>query len=106
MIQTESHDANRKNGKKNVRVDEAVVLLPEKPSNTRCTSEHLARDDDQPGDTEAQSIASKKEGQSRRNHDLRERREWREPQHLRHVPIVLWNRFDAGHPTDHPPHSR
>ena len=37
----------------NVRVDEAVVLLPEETADTKRPGQHLCGDDDQPGDARA-----------------------------------------------------
>src|SRR5262245_61619615 len=56
-IEREADDANRDDREQDVRVDEAVVFLPEESADARRARQHLARDDDQPGDPKTESIA-------------------------------------------------
>ncbi len=53
-VEQESDDADRQDGEENVRVDQAVVLLPEKSAHARRAGQHLACDDHQPCDAKAQ----------------------------------------------------
>src|SRR5215471_3014164 len=99
-VEDEADDANRENREQNMRVDQAVVFLPEKAAHARRAGEHLARDDHEPRDAETQSEASEHIRQRRWHHDLRERREGRQTQDLRDVPIILRNRADARHRVD------
>jgi len=53
-IEEEADEPDREDAQNDVLVDQAVVLLPEKPTNAGSSGEHLGGHDHQPGDTEAQ----------------------------------------------------
>src|SRR5262245_37377327 len=81
-VEDESDDADGDDREEDVRVNEAVVFLPEEPANAWRAGKHLAGDDHEPGDPEAQAIAGEGVGQRRRQDDLRESRHPRQAQHL------------------------
>ena len=99
-VEHEADDADREDREQDVRVDQAVVFLPEEPADARRARQHLAGDDDQPGDAEAEPIAGEHVRQRRRHDDLREGRELRQPEHLGDVPVVLRDRAHAHHRVD------
>ena len=99
-IEREADEADRQDREQDVRVDEAVVFLPEEAAHAGRARQHLARDDDQPCDAEAEAVAGEDVGQRRRDDDLREGREPREAQHFRDVPVVLRDGAHAGRAVD------
>ena len=89
--------------KKDVLVDEAVVLLPEEATDSGRAGQHLDRHDHQPGDAEAEAKTGEHVGQRGRQQHLAERLPARELQHLRHVQVVLGN---GTHPEGRVEHGR
>src|SRR6476661_9136147 len=79
-IQHETHKADCQNGEEDVCIDQAVVLLPEKTPDARCAGEHLARDDDEPCNAQAEPESGKHVRKGGGHNDFRKRRERREPQ--------------------------
>src|SRR5688572_1324360 len=73
-VQDEADDPDGDDGEQDVRVDQAVVFLPEESADARRARQHLAGDDDEPGDAEAQAVAREHVGKRGWHDDLHERR--------------------------------
>src|SRR5216683_6919596 len=81
-IEREPDETDHDDRQQDVGVDQAVVFLPQEAADSRRPRQHLACDDDEPGDAEAQAIAGEDVRQRGRHDDLRERRESRQAQDL------------------------
>src|SRR5216684_7220293 len=99
-IEREPDETDRDDRQQDVGVDQAVVFLPQEAADARRPGQHLARDDDEPRDAEAQAISREDVRQRRRHDDLRERGESRQAQDLGDVPIVLRNGPHTGGAVD------
>src|SRR5229473_1772997 len=64
-IEGKAHHPDGQDREEDVRVDQAVVLLPEKTADARRAGEHLARDDRQPRDAETETVAREQMRQRR-----------------------------------------
>src|SRR5688572_30121019 len=73
-VEHEPDEADGQNREQDVRIDQAVVFLPEEPADARRPGQHLAGDDDEPGDAEAEPVTREHVGQCRRHDDLQKRR--------------------------------
>src|SRR4029453_11437989 len=62
-IQGETNEPDGHDRQQDVGVDQAVVLLPQEAADSRCAGEHLAGDDHEQRDAEAQPIAGEDERQ-------------------------------------------
>src|SRR5437899_4540890 len=72
-IEREPDEADRDDRQQDMGIDQAVVFLPQEAADAGRPGEHLAGDDDEPGDAEAQSVSREDVRQRRRHDDLRER---------------------------------
>src|SRR4051794_3087310 len=63
-IQAESDEPDRQDREQDVRVNQAVVFLPEKSTDAWRARQHLARDDHQPRNPEAEPVSGEEIGKS------------------------------------------
>src|SRR6266542_6492840 len=100
-VQAEADKADRDDGQENVRVDKAVVFLPQKAAYTGSAGEHLRSDNDQPRQTEREPIAGENIGERSRHDDASESFHLRKLQHLADVEILGADTSYADRSVDH-----
>src|SRR3954463_7078867 len=77
-----------------------VPRVPDEEADADAADQHLGRDDGEPGQADADAQPGEDIGGRRRDHDLPEELEMIEPQHLRHVAVVLRNVADTDRGVD------
>src|SRR6185436_13443691 len=66
LVQQEADNADGQNAQQNVGVDQAVVLLPQKPADTRRARQHFTGNNNEPCDSKTKPVTGEDIRQSRR----------------------------------------